>query len=76
MLTISFLFILSGLENTCLSAHCVQTASYLLNAMDQSAEPCEDFFQYACGSWNRKHIIPEVIFTDLLLTRKLTTAMP
>jgi predicted metalloendopeptidase len=20
---------------------------------------CEDFFQYACGAWNKKHVIPE-----------------
>lgn len=48
-----------SLHNTCLSAQCVQTASYLLSAMDQSADPCVDFFQFACGTWNRKHIIPE-----------------
>ena len=35
------------------------TAASLLNAMDLTADPCEDFFQFACGSWNRKHIIPE-----------------
>ena len=27
--------------------------------MDRSADPCDDFFQFACGSWNRKHVIPE-----------------
>jgi len=27
--------------------------------MDLTADPCEDFFQFACGTWNRKHIIPE-----------------
>ncbi len=27
--------------------------------MDPTADPCEDFFQFACGAWNRKHIIPE-----------------
>ena len=35
------------------------TAAYLLSAMDRTADPCHDFFQYACGSWNRKHVIPE-----------------
>ena len=43
----------------CLSPQCVQTASYLLSAMDPTAQPCQDFFQFACGSWNRKHFIPE-----------------
>ncbi|KAA0203598.1 hypothetical protein HAZT_HAZT002656 [Hyalella azteca] len=37
----------------------VVTASSLLAAMDQTADPCDDFFQFACGAWNKKHIIPE-----------------
>lgn len=27
--------------------------------MDATKNPCEDFFQYACGTWNKKHVIPE-----------------
>lgn len=34
-------------------------ASSLLAAMDLTANPCHDFFQYACGTWNKKHVIPE-----------------
>ena len=34
-------------------------ASSLLAAMDRSANPCTDFFQFACGTWNKKHVIPE-----------------
>ena len=34
-------------------------AAQLLDAIDFHVDPCEDFFQYACGSWNTKHIIPE-----------------
>lgn len=34
-------------------------AASLLTAMDSTAAPCVDFFQFACGTWNRLHVIPE-----------------
>jgi membrane metallo-endopeptidase-like protein 1 len=43
----------------CLTPECVQTAASLLGAMDRTTDPCDNFFQFACGDWNRKHIIPE-----------------
>ncbi|XP_058459851.1 neprilysin-1-like [Malaya genurostris] len=43
----------------CLSEECVRTASSLLAAMDRTVDPCVDFFQFACGTWNKKHVIPE-----------------
>ncbi|XP_076358911.1 neprilysin-1-like [Tachypleus tridentatus] len=46
-------------DDVCLTAQCVKTAASLLMAMDQKTDPCEDFFQYACGTWNKRHVIPE-----------------
>lgn len=45
--------------NICLTQECVKTAASLLNAMDQTVDPCEDFFRYACGTWNKLHMIPQ-----------------
>ncbi|KAF5914618.1 hypothetical protein HPG69_008004 [Diceros bicornis minor] len=34
-------------------------AARLLQNMDATAEPCADFFKYACGGWLKRNIIPE-----------------
>ena len=30
-----------------------------LNAIDKTASPCQDFYSYACGNWQKSHPIPE-----------------
>ncbi|XP_072567484.1 phosphate-regulating neutral endopeptidase PHEX isoform X2 [Paramormyrops kingsleyae] len=43
----------------CITQECIEAAGSILNKMDQSAAPCEDFYQYACGGWLRDNPIPE-----------------
>nr|XP_010955936.1 membrane metallo-endopeptidase-like 1 [Camelus bactrianus] len=43
----------------CTTPGCVMAAARILQNMDPSKEPCNDFYQYACGGWLRRHVIPE-----------------
>lgn len=43
----------------CLSEACVTVASQMVEAMDRSADPCQDFYQFSCGGWMRKNPLPD-----------------
>ena len=35
------------------------SAARVRGAMDTTANPCDDFYQFACGTWVRENVIPE-----------------
>lgn len=43
----------------CLSPGCVQAAATLLQNMNQSVDPCVNFYEFACGGWVQRHTIPD-----------------
>ena len=46
----------------CNTPGCVKAAYTLIQNMDSSAEPCEDFYQYACGGFhNRVSIFVHIV---------------
>ncbi|PSN53055.1 hypothetical protein C0J52_03948 [Blattella germanica] len=35
------------------------TAMMMMSYMDENTDPCQDFYQYACGNWGEKNPIPK-----------------
>ena len=45
--------------NYCLSSGCVKTAAEIIKNMDKEADPCTDFYQFACGGFMERTSIPD-----------------
>ncbi|KAJ0179111.1 hypothetical protein K1T71_004823, partial [Dendrolimus kikuchii] len=43
----------------CISEECVGTASRILQALNKDVEPCQDFYEFACGGWIKKNPVPD-----------------
>ena len=37
---------------------CITVSSSIINSMDRTVDPCNDFYEYACGGWVNSHPIP------------------
>ncbi|NWU96320.1 NEP protein, partial [Upupa epops] len=46
-------------DGVCKTSDCIKSAARILENMDPTAEPCDDFYQYACGGWLKRNVIPE-----------------
>ncbi|XP_070174837.1 endothelin-converting enzyme homolog isoform X2 [Littorina saxatilis] len=42
----------------CLTPECVDVSAYIMRKMNQTADPCEDFYTYSCGGWESATFIP------------------
>ncbi|XP_062841848.1 phosphate-regulating neutral endopeptidase PHEX [Trichomycterus rosablanca] len=49
----------TGNGEFCLTPECIEAAGSILSKMDLAVNPCDDFYQYACGGWIKEHPIPE-----------------
>uniref|UniRef100_W5M9G3 Membrane metalloendopeptidase like 1 n=1 Tax=Lepisosteus oculatus TaxID=7918 RepID=W5M9G3_LEPOC len=49
----------ASVNNVCTTPGCVTAAARLIQNMDPRVEPCQNFYQYACGGWLERHVIPE-----------------
>ena len=42
----------------CMTSECITSAAQLIESLDETADPCDDFYQFACGGWMENHPIP------------------
>nr|XP_045607811.1 neprilysin-1-like [Procambarus clarkii] len=43
----------------CSSVECTLAAASIIEAMDATIDPCQDFYQFACGGWIEQNPVPE-----------------
>ncbi|XP_012274418.1 neprilysin-4 isoform X2 [Orussus abietinus] len=43
----------------CQTEDCIRTAARVIGAMNRSVDPCQDFYNFACGGWINKNPIPQ-----------------
>ncbi|XP_035220885.1 neprilysin-2-like [Stegodyphus dumicola] len=46
---------LLNISDICTTPGCVKAAAHILQNLDESVDPCDDFFQFACGGWMKRH---------------------
>uniref|UniRef100_H2ZFD6 Endothelin-converting enzyme 1 n=1 Tax=Ciona savignyi TaxID=51511 RepID=H2ZFD6_CIOSA len=42
----------------CMTRDCVDIASSIARSLDESVDPCQDFYEFACGGWESRNLLP------------------
>lgn len=54
---ISLYVINSRVTEPCITSTCISLTQEVLGSIDESVSPCNDFYNFACGGWERTHAL-------------------
>jgi len=46
-------------QQLCLTKDCIESSHMVLQNMDKTVDPCTDFYQFACGGFEERVVIPD-----------------
>lgn len=49
----------SSQSNLCMTKGCVKTSALILDLIDDNVDPCDNFYEFACGKFLRNTLIPD-----------------
>lgn len=58
-LNVNFYYFVAGSNETCVTSECISSASRVLRYINESVDPCDDFFEFACGTFLETTNIPD-----------------